>query len=458
LEAAYWEPLAIRRAAKALGMHTEASHRFERGADPEGPPEALDRIAHLLAKIGAGTARPGLLDRYVSPRSRRRATLRPARAAAILGLKVPEAEAARILKGLGFQVRKVAREGIAVEVPTWRGDVSREADLIEEVGRHFGLDGIPSTLPPARGVEGLRPEQSSERAVREVLAGAGLTEVVNYAFTARADRWVPPGPALENPLAEDQAVLRTSLVVPGLLGTLRTNLRQGRRDVRVFELGRVFLEGDPLPAEERRVAILLAGGTSAHWSGKPRVLDFFDLKGIVELLGARRGLPAFAFDREGAPAFLHPGQAATVRRDGDTLGYLGALHPDLARDWELPEGGAFVAELRIARLQAAAPARLEALPRFPAVTRDLSVICDAQVEARELAGIVRGEAGALLRHAKVADRYDRAPVPPGKVSVTLSLLFQDPARTLTGEEVQAEAAVERAVSALKARGFGISGE
>jgi phenylalanyl-tRNA synthetase beta chain len=458
LEAAYWEPLAIRRAAKALGMHTEASHRFERGADPEGPPLCLDRVAHLLARINAGTARPGLIDRYVSRRTRRRATLRPARAAAILGVKVPEAEAARILTGLGFQVRKVAREGIAVEVPTWRGDVSREADLIEEVGRHFGLDKMPSTLPPARGVEGLRPEQVAERTVRDVLAGAGLTEVINYAFVSRAaaESWVPVGPALENPLAEDQSVLRTSLVVPGLLGNLRTNLRQGRRDVRVFELGRVFQEGDPLPVEDRRVALLMAGATPSHWSGKPRTLDFFDLKGAVELLGARLGLPAFRFEREGAPAFLHPGQAATVLHGDQVLGYLGALHPDLALASELRDGGAFIAELALAALRAGAPVRVEPLPRFPAVTRDLSVICDADVGARELEGIVREGAGRLLRQVRVADRYDRPPVPPGKVSVTLSLVFQDPERTLTGEEVQA--AVDHLLGALKARGLKISGE
>jgi phenylalanyl-tRNA synthetase beta chain len=167
LEAAWWDPLSIRRASKAVGLHTEASHRFERGADPEIPPAATARIAHLLAKIGGGTLRPGLIDSQEGPRPRRATTFRLARASAVLGLPVPEDRARTILVGLGFGVKPGAGRW-DVEVPSWRGDVSREADVVEEVGRHFGIDRMPSTVPAARGAEGLRPSQVATRAVREV--------------------------------------------------------------------------------------------------------------------------------------------------------------------------------------------------------------------------------------------------------------------------------------------------
>ncbi|HEU0105137.1 MAG TPA: phenylalanine--tRNA ligase subunit beta, partial [Vicinamibacteria bacterium] len=183
LEAAYWDPPSIRRAAKALGMHTEASHRFERGADPEAPPVALARLAHLLAKIGAGTTRPGLIDRYLAPRPRTRVSLRPGRITSVLGAPVAVSESRRILSGLGFTVGEPS-EAWTVDVPTWRGDVTREIDLVEEIARHHGLGRIPSTIPPSARVEGLRPAQRRDRKVREVLAGAGLIEVITYSFVS----------------------------------------------------------------------------------------------------------------------------------------------------------------------------------------------------------------------------------------------------------------------------------
>src|SRR6266704_2733487 len=273
LEAAYWEPLAIRRAARALGMHTEASHRFERGADPEATVIALARIAHLLEKIGAGTTRPGVIDRVAVPRAKRTLSLRPARVRAVLGVDVPQPKAEAILSGLGFRVEPgkdterwgvEERKSISVEVPSWRGDVGREADLIEEVGRHFGLDKIPPSIPPADARGGLGLGQAEERTVRDTLVAAGLTEAITYSFTAETPVGTA-GPArdgvlaLENPLADAQSVLRSSLVLPGLLEALDANQRQGRRDVAFFEVGRVFYPGPGLPIEERRLGILLAG-------------------------------------------------------------------------------------------------------------------------------------------------------------------------------------------------------
>jgi len=374
LEAAWWDPLSIRRASKALGMHTEASHRFERGADPEAPPDATARIAHLLAKIGAGKARPGLIDRRPVPRARRTSVFRPARAAAVLGTPVAEDRARRILTGLGFTVKEQPAAW-EVEIPSWRSDVGREADLVEEVGRHLGVDRIQSTVPAAHGAEGLRPVQVATREVREALVGAGLTEVINYAFVsdAEAGPHAPPRLRLANPLSEEQGVLRSSLVMPGLVSTLRTNLRQGRRDLRVFEVGRVFGNTPEGPGEESRVAVLMAGAMSPHWRSERRAADFYDAKGVVELLGRRLGVGSFSFEPDGAPGFLHPGKAAIVSFGGQPRGYVGSLHPDVAEAWELRDE-VVVAELELGVLTASpAAVRVRPIPRAPAVARDLSV-------------------------------------------------------------------------------------
>jgi phenylalanyl-tRNA synthetase beta chain len=464
LEAAYWDPPSIRRAAKGLGMHTEASHRFERGADPEAPPVALARLAHLLAKIGAGTTRPGLIDRYVAPRPRTRVSLRPGRITSVLGAPVAVSESRRILSGLGFAVGEPS-EAWTVDVPTWRGDVMREIDLVEEIARHHGLGRIPSTIPPSARVEGLRPAQRRDRKVREVLAGAGLTEVITYSFVSE-DGAFGPAPQLlrlANPLSAEQAVLRPSTAFPGLLSALRTNLRQGRHDVRLFELGRVFGLDRAFPdaaPEELRLGLLLAGRAPGHWSAAARPVDFYDVKGLIELLAIRFGVARPDFQERAGPSWdgvLHPNQSAQLAplRPGRPPEYVGLLHPDLVARLELKEAP-IVAELDPARFDMWAPIRVRALDRFPAVERDVAVVVEAAVPAEDVLAEIRRAGGPVLREVQVVDKYDRPPVPAGRVSLTVALAYQDPARTLTGDEVQSS--VDAIVAALRARDWDIRGE
>jgi phenylalanyl-tRNA synthetase beta chain len=458
LEAAWWEPLPTRRTAKALGLHTEASHRFERGADFEGPPLATARIAHLLVKIGAGSVRPGLIDVVAAPRARRTVALRPARANALLGADVPAARALSILRGLGFGLGEPQGPSVDVTLPSWRNDVAREVDLVEEIGRHFGLDRIPSSVPPSTAPGGLTRVQARERLVRQTLAAAGLVEAINLAFVDDTQSLPqPPRIALANPLAEPQGVLRTSLVVPGLLANLRTNLRQGRRDVRLFEIGRVFLAGDGFPREELRLGILLAGASRSHWSERERAPEFFDVAGLVRAVFERLGLEAPRLDRAELPAHLHPGRAARVSHAGTPLGWLGALAPAVAKAWELRDE-TFAAELALDALLAARPpaVRMQPIERFPAVVRDLAIVCKAGVEAREIEGLVRAAGGELLRSVAILDRYEGPQVPAGHYSLALGLRYQHGARTLSGEEVQAS--VERIVAALRVAGAEIRGE
>jgi phenylalanyl-tRNA synthetase beta chain len=460
LEAAYWEPLAIRRSAKLLGMHTEASHRFERGADPEGAPLATARIAHLLHRIEAGRVRPGLIDRHVAPLARRTVAYRHARTEALLGASVPADDVPRILTGLGFELEGWDGGRAAARVPTWRGDVAREVDLVEEVARHHGVGRVPSTIPPSGEAEGLRLWQQRERTLRRLLVGAGLVELILHVLVADA-----PGPAgspdrvaLANPLSEEQGALRNALVWPGLLDALTANLRVGRRDVRIFELGRVFLPQADRPSEPKRLGMLHSGAAAPHdWAQKPRLADFYDIKGLIEAVWAALGADGLEFTSEDLPALVHPGKGASVRWRGRVVGYAGALHPDLARARELRDE-ALIAEVAVDELLAEKPPaeRFAALARHPAVARDLSILCDRALAYRELEASIRSAAGPLLAGLSVVDRYDGAPIPEDRVSLTVALRFQDPGRTLTGQEVQESMA--RVAHALREGGAEIRGE
>lgn len=459
LEAAWWEPLAVRRAARALGMHTDASHRFERAADFEGPLVGIARLAHLLVALGHGSVRPGLIDVVAAPRARRSVDVRPRRVDALLGVGVPAERRQRILKDLGFERVATTPEVETYVVPSWRNDVAREVDVVEEVGRHHGLAHVPGLLPPATAPGGLSGAQTRERVLREALVGAGLREVQNYAFVAAAG--VPAGEpqaVLANPLAEQQAVLRSSLVFPGLLTSAQVNLRQGRRELRLFEIGRVFVpQPGQAPREELRLGLLLAGQVGEHWSERPRPADVFDIKGLLALLWARLGLEAPSLVRERLPEFLHPGRAARVEHAGQPVGWLGALAPAQARAFECRDE-TLVAEIALDALiaQAAPRVRTRPLARYPGVTRDLSLVCAAGISAADVERQVRAAAGPLLVELCFRDRYAGAPLPPDSFSLTLGLRYQDAARTLTGDEVQASVAAVAA--ALRASGIEMRGE
>jgi phenylalanyl-tRNA synthetase beta chain len=457
LEAAYWEPVAIRRAAKALGMHTEASHRFERGADPEGPVVSTARFAHLLRKLGAGRVRPGLIDVQPAPRPRRTAVLRPARMSVLLGAEVDVTRAHVILKGLGFEAQGAEGEGVRFAVPSWRGDVAREADLVEEVARHHGLHKISSRLPPSRGLGGLSASQRRERRVREALLGAGLTEVVSYTLVAPDPAVSSDGQVLlENPLSQELGALRSSLVLPGLLDCLKGNLRQGRRQARLFEIGRVFSPGDPLPVEEKRLAFVLFGALRpSHWSEPDRLPDVFDGLGIVDGVGNLLGVRPER-SSQGIPAFLHPGKSATLRLAGQPVGYVGALHPEAGAARELP-GEPVIGELSLKALleHAEGPIRFRPFSRQPAVSRDLSLLCEARLTAERIEAAILSSAGPELRSVTFIDRFEGPPLPEGKLSLSVALRFQAGDRTLTGDEVSQ--AIENVARALKRVGAEIRG-
>ena len=449
LESAYFQPASVRRTAKQLGLKTEASTRFERGADIDAPLAALSRAGDLLARIGAGQVRGALIDCYPAPRVAGPVGLRRERIARLLGEQIEDGAVERILRSLGFRV--AARpEGWEVGVPSWRVDVSREVDLIEEVARHHGYDRLPATFPALRGAPSAPdPRILRGRLLRHVLTAAGFTEAITYAFIERDAATPFAGEAdvvpIAHPLSEKFAVLRPSLL-PGLVEALAHNRRRASRDVRMFEIGARFSRDR---GERRGLALAYTGAASLeHWSGTTRAVDFFDVKGIVErLCETLRVAPGFE------PALvphLVAGLASIVRCGGTDLGAFGLLAPPLAEARDVPAGDAvWVAELDLEEIGALASrdeTESSPPPRFPSVVRDLSIVVAETLPAELVRAAIRAAAPPTLVRLAEFDRYRGQGIPEGRVSLSFHLTFRSPDRTLTDVEVQQ--AVDAIVAAL----------
>jgi phenylalanyl-tRNA synthetase beta chain len=442
LESAWFLPASVRATSRRLGLKTEASARFERGADLDAPVAALQRALALLAEIGAGTIEGAITDVYPRAFEPRRIGLRRARLAALVGQAIPDADAARILTSLGFRLAP-APDGWQVDVPSFRVDVLREADLIEEVARHWGLDRVPATFPALRAMP--RPSDASltaGRLVRRLLCGAGLQEAVTFTFIeeAAAAPFAPDGAlvAIQNPLSEKFAVLRPSLA-PGLVESLLYNRNRQASDVRLFEVGAVFS-----PAGERTMAgWVLTGSRGDHWSSHGGPLTFADTKGIAELLAGGAGVSIDVAAGDDLP-WLAPGQRAALVVGGARAGWIGRLAGRAGDD------PIYAGELALGALDAGgrSPA-IAPLPRHPAVVRDLSIVVDERLPAADVRGTIRAHAPSTLVSVREFDRYQGQGVPEGHVSLSIRLTFRDAERTLTDGEVQQ--AVGTIVAALEER-------
>jgi phenylalanyl-tRNA synthetase beta chain len=449
LEAAWWQPAQIRRTSRRLGLKTEAAARFERGADIDGPPRAIARAIELIEAIGAGHAAGPMLDVYPRPAAPIDVVLRRDHLDRLLGDQVPTAEVERILASLGFSV--AAGDGVwRVSVPTFRVDVRREADLIEEIGRHWGFNRIPATFPALRTPPPPpTPAVVHGRTVRRVLTAAGLQEAATFTFieNAAARPFVEDEHslvAIANPLSEKFAVLRPSLL-PGLLDALIYSRRRETADVRLFEAGSIFS-----PRGERHaVAWLMTGPRAEHWSRAAERMDFFDAKGIAELIARAFGAEIEA-DAIELPWFVR-GRAARLRsREGTALGTIGQIRPELASARGLGDLDAVVGgEIDMTPLATGAEAaarEIVALPRFPSIVRDLSILIDERLPAAAVRGTIRTSAPPALVGVREFDRYQGSGVPPDKVSLSMRLTFRVPERTLTDAEVQE--AIDLIVDAL----------
>jgi phenylalanyl-tRNA synthetase beta chain len=444
VESAWFQPASVRATSKKVGLKTEASIRFERGADLGAPVRALARVRALLQKTGAGRVVGPVSDVFPHPAPARTIGLGRAHLERLLGDTVPDSDVERILTKLGFALT-AGPQGWSAGVPSFRVDAMREADLIEDVGRHWGFDRIPATFPALRTAPRPSfPGVARARAVRRLLCGAGLQEAVTFTFIedAWAAAFAPEDDrvTLTNPLSEKFATLRPSLT-PGLVDSLAHSRRRESETVQLFEIGTVF---SPTGGERQRVGWVLTGSRGQHWSGNAEPLGFTDTKGVATLLAT-----TFSRDIDVADgldlSWCVEGRRARHTLAGAPVGWIGQLQTTrgLAAGDEVYAG-----EIDLDALGAGAPAiqPIVPLPRYPSIVRDLSIVISDRLPAADVRGTIRRNAPATLVTVREFDRYQGRGMPAGHVSLSLRLTFRGADRTLTDSEVQQ--AVDAIVAAL----------
>jgi phenylalanyl-tRNA synthetase beta chain len=484
IESAIFDPVSIRRTGHRYALRSEASLRFEKGQETRLARIGADRVAQLTLAWAGGSCARGMVDTAPSEPERARLSFRPARVSRLLGDAIAAEDQRKLLERVGIETEAApsgSRINIADDpmplavsagdeqvftalVPTWRRDLAIEADVAEEVARVRGYETIPAHLPdtlmPAYRTSPLKIRDQ----IRQMLAGAGLTEVVTHALVApeveaklrgeylsRVIASSAAGDAyitVTNPLSSQHSVLRHHLAA-SLLSVLSLNERQGRDDVAIFEIGKGYGRAGESPIEWSRLGLLLSGNAEpAGWNRVSRGYDLDDAKGIVELLCRHLGLATPVYEPALGGYPLHPGRALYVQAgtgDNTMSGYVGELHPDAQEAWELRSGRVIVAELAIAGLDggAARPVHVEPIGRFPLVERDLAIIVGEKRVAAEVEGVIRRHAGDLLRGLGVFDLYRGAPLAADEKSLAYRLVFGSNDRTLTEGEVDASVAAVR---------------
>ena len=440
LEAATFSGPSVRQTARQLGIRTEASARFEKGLPAELALAGARRAASLIAELAGGSVHREWADVYPRPQEPVRVRLRPALVDEVLGVHVPLEEAESILKRLNFHVRALEDGDWDVLPPVFRLDVTIPEDLVEEVGRVYGYDRVPPTLPGRRHDTWSHSEPSLGRRLdvaREVLAGAGFNETWNPALVSgrvlESLRIDAHAMRVSNALSDDMDTLRTSLL-PSLVGVVALNRDRGRQNVRVYEIASAFLapvdNKTEQPDEPMRLGIVATAGASAE-AGRAA---FYAMKSAVDACLAAVGAPQCTYQR-GAQELFHPGRCAAVVLDGRLLGYIGELHPTVASAFKI-EGRLVAVEIDVEPVLAASRIpRAQPLPRFPAVERDLAVVVEDHVAATELQATVNESGGEYLETARAFDEYHGPQVPEGYKSIAFTLTFRSPERTLTDAEV-----------------------
>ncbi|MBM3334241.1 phenylalanine--tRNA ligase subunit beta, partial [Candidatus Sumerlaeota bacterium] len=424
-------------------LQTDASFRFERGADRDNVHVALNRAAQIIREVAGGEITKGFVDVAV-PRARPiPLTLRISRCDNILGTRLEGSEMADILVSIGCEITHSEHDQLVVISPSHRVDLLREIDLIEEIGRLHGYDKIEATTPyvPARPARATRDREVRQR-VASLLLAEGLSEVVTYSFTDREslERSRQPSDGvveLVNPLSRSQSVLRASLI-PSMLATIVHNQKHGVMDLALYELAKSYHwkggEADPYVERDRAVAAL-AGCRPTHWGQATAAWDFYDIKGIAERVLESLGIEQYCLERGQRPEF-HPSRSAEFKKEGRVLCAFGQINPDVAHSWEV-RGDAFIAEFDLAALAACFnPARsFREIPQYPAVKRDLALVVGKEAPAGEIERTLRSAGGELLESLVLFDVYEGKGVPDGKRSLAFSLTFRASDRTLTEDEV-----------------------
>ena len=459
IESACFDPVTIRRGSKRLGLSTEASYRFERGADIGGAGLALKRALSLMSRLSGGKVAKGLIDNYPRPWTPPHIRFRTEHANRILGASLSQTAMKGFLEALGMDVRQTDDHELMVLPPSFRVDISREVDLIEEVARCYGFDRIPLTYPTIRPSEqGDAAEVFFHEQVGSIMTGLGFSEVITYSFISsdavdvlRADKESPIRSVvrLMNPLTIDQSVLRTSLI-PGLMAAVKTNVAHDQKGLRLFEWGKTFFQkaGDELPLETIWIAAVMAGRFQEKtWYQEERKCDYYDIKGAAEALLNGIGLNDMRFQKEEA----HPGYDREVfagiycaeRR----IGRIGRIDSDVMAAYDLKDEDAYLFELDMASILTllSRTTQFQPFPRFPAVLRDLSLIVDRQIESARILDIIRREGGDFLESVRIFDLYEGKKLGTSQKAIAFRICYRSAHETLEGEQVNRlhEAIIEK---------------
>jgi len=452
IEGAYFNPVSIRRTSKKLGLNTDASHRFERGIDPQGCVRAVNRAAKLMVAIGNGTLTDGIIDEYPNLQTANSVELGVKRTNRLLGTDLDRNRIRELLESIEFKAEPIDNnpDRLKVTPPTFRVDVSRREDLMEEVARLSGYNNIPTTFP-AMPAEGQRPNRRLRlrNRIKGLMSGFGFSEAIAYSFVAESScdrlRLKQPDPRramipILNPLSEDQAVMRTSLV-PGILGTMHYNLARQTKNLKIFEIGKIFLKADQraLPREpEMLIALWTGARTDASWHSREIPCDFYDIKGAVEALVQALNLEGirFAAMADDACEYTRPGHTAQITASEAAVGLVGEIHPRVSEAYDLKQT-AFIFELDLEKIAGLIPETRNAkpIPRYPAIYRDITIIVDRGVETQTVLQAVENFQEKLTENLHLFDIFEGDPIAAGKKSVSFRITYRSPGKTLEDDDV-----------------------
>lgn len=444
IESAVFRGQSVRQTSKDLGLRSESSARFEKGIDSSRTFAASERAAQLMAELAGGSIIEGTVVADHLENEVQVVSVTVSKINNVLGTSIDAETVKDIFRRLRLEATQDG-ELFTVTVPSRRGDISIEEDLVEEVGRLYGYDHIPATLPTGVASQGqLTPYQAKRRRARKYLQHAGLFEAVTYSLTSnsKVKRFaLETGDAepvrLSLPMSEERSELRFSLV-PHLLDVVSYNVARKEENVQIFELGSVFLtmEKNELPREEEYLAGALTGSWLQHaWQGEKKAVDFYVVKGILDGLFNELGLSSKVTYVATKKEELHPGRTASILVNGEVIGFIGQVHPVTQKEWDIKE--TYVFQLSLAKLfnTEVDDILYNAIPRFPAMNRDMALVVDTKVFAGDILSTIRSAGGKLLKDATIFDLYEGDKMEAGKKSVAFSLTYFDPERTLTDEEV-----------------------
>jgi phenylalanyl-tRNA synthetase beta chain len=438
IESACFDPVSIRKTAKKIGVQTDASYRFERGADISFLPQAAMMTASLLAQFGGKTTK-SLVDVFPNPKNEKSVVLRHHRIKELLGLDIEEEFITRTIAMLGFSINQQQQKIWQIKVPSFRIDIEREADIIEEIARFYGYEKIPLTLPPLKELElDMDLERVRINELRRIMFHSGYDEVVNFSFNDPAKEVVlksgkVPVP-IRNPISTVASLLQTTLI-GGLLENVAWNINRGADRVLIFEVGKTYFSQEDITHEEQTLAFVATGFIGfKHWQEKRKKADFFHLKGTCETLMSQLGYESFSFKTKEV-GFFEEEQALLLHLKGEKVGCLGMIKREILDAYSIKRT-VWAAELNLSNLFQKQHQTFHFSPigRFPSVSRDVSFIVDQDVRYQDIKQTVEKLSIPFLESFYLQDRFMGSPVPKGKVSLSFRFIFRHPGKTLLAEE------------------------